>query len=109
MKPNDNQQICTTLEQSRMLQQMGVDCETADMTWCCSLWTPRTAYGEDGYCLFARPGITTSQDPDGTPAWSVSAMMKLLPKGTAVPCSDTPRDDVFRMFLKHLSDGKART
>ena len=103
MRANFNQQICTTLAQSRTLLQAGISPDTADMTWCRSLWTPETAYGENEYCLFARPGVTTSQDPDGTPAWSVSAMMKLLPKGTVVPCSDTPRDDVFDMLVKSLN------
>lgn len=75
----DHPVLCTTTEQSNRLLKVGINSETADMTWCNSAHTPQSAYGEEHRCLFAHPGITTSHDPTGTPCWSINALMNLLP------------------------------
>lgn len=76
----DHPVLCTSIAQSDALLKAGVDPKTADMTWLSSQFTPKCAYGEDHYCLFAYSGATTSQDPKGTPCWSVNALMNILPR-----------------------------
>ena len=74
------QTICTTLEQSRILRDLGLSAETSDMTWTSDIFTPKRIYGEDQYRLCCYPGAVTSQDPTGTPAWSTDAMLAQLPE-----------------------------
>lgn len=76
----DHPVLCTSLAQSKALQEAGIDPKTADMTWVHSPFTPKCAYGEEHYMPFCYPGAVTSNDPTGTPCWSVNALMSLLPK-----------------------------
>ena len=76
--------ICTTIEQSKKLIELGIDVNTADMFW---------ADGE-------RPAVwnnkDTSLDEMDIPAWSLAALFKLLPKcieGAEPSLIKTFRDD----------------
>ena len=64
--------IATSIEQGEELLNMGLEPGTADMAWC-----------HMGYCNRLLP--VNDMDIDGwekTPAWSLTALMNLLPTGT---------------------------
>lgn len=64
--------IATTLGQSKRLLEAGIDPKTADMRWEASPWRiPHLRYQNDITPLFA---------PEVTPAWSLSAIITLLPE-----------------------------
>lgn len=62
--------ICTTIDQSKKLLELGVDVYTADMYW----WSN----GESYYCEVMEDGDFYESDGH-IPAWSLSALLKLLP------------------------------
>lgn len=78
-REKDPQTICTTLAQSRTLEELGLSTGTSDMTWSQCRFTPTRLYGEEHYMLFCYPGAVTSHDPTGTPAWSTDKMLSILP------------------------------
>ena len=65
MKP-----ICTTVEQSKKLIELGLDIETSDMHW---------DFQETGYILIADELGYYHNDSE-IPAWSLAALFELLPK-----------------------------
>lgn len=71
--------ICTSLEQSKKLIELGIDINTADMHY--STWT---ILNEGEYILSPNQGETIEelQEDYGNqviPAWSLSALLKLMP------------------------------
>lgn len=62
--------ICTNLEQSKRLQSLGIDVNTADMYYDCN------SYGIQGKPEVAI-GTVWSKD---IPVWSLTALLKLIPK-----------------------------
>ena len=105
-REEDPQVICTTLQQAQTLVKLGVDPDTADMSWTKSPFTPKKLYGEDQYCLFSYPNASTSADPTPTPCWSVGAMARLLPAGMQFVNSkeESLRDIVFNTLVNYLSE-----
>ena len=105
-REEDPQVICTTLQQAQTLVKLGVDPDTADMSWTKSPFTPKKLYGEDQYCLFSYPNASTSADPTPTPCWSVGAMACLLPAGMQFVNSkeESLRDIVFNTLVNYLSE-----
>jgi len=75
--------ICTSLEQSKKLIELGIDIDTADMCW--SLFTVITNGNKDikQVLLPTSYGEVTKQPaPDfieRNPAWSLSALLELMP------------------------------
>ena len=72
--------MCTTIEQSKKLMELGIDTDTADMCYKCIV--------EDPYDLIVRPYsdwkeeyivLLRSGDAKVYPAWSLAALMNLLP------------------------------
>lgn len=71
--------ICTSLEQSKKLIELGIDVSTADMHY--STWT---ILNKGEYILSPNQGETIEelQEDYGNqiiPAWSLSALLKLMP------------------------------
>lgn len=71
--------ICTSLEQSKKLIELGIDVNTADMHY--STWT---ILNEGEYILSPNQGETIEelQEDYGNqviPAWSLSALLELIP------------------------------
>lgn len=71
--------ICTSLEQSKKLMELGIDVNTADMHY--STWT---ILNEGEYILSPNQGETIEelQEDYGNqviPAWSLSALLRLMP------------------------------
>jgi len=62
--------ICTTVEQSKKLIELGLDIETSDMYW---------DFQETGYILIADELGYYHNDSE-IPAWSLAALFELLPK-----------------------------
>lgn len=69
--------IATTPSQSRQLLQCGVDPKTADMFYQTPITVSQKRQGED--VLLIKKLDATLFDTD-TPAWSLSALLSLLPK-----------------------------
>ena len=79
--------ICTTIEQSKKLIELGIDVNTADMHY--STWT---ILNEGEYILSPNQGDTIEelQEAYGNqviPAWSLTALFGFLPEHTQVPSS----------------------
>ncbi len=65
--------ICTIVEQSQKLIELGIDVNTADMMW---------EYNPDKEVYWNKPTIIPIDSyifVNDIPAWSLSALMKLLP------------------------------
>ena len=66
--------ICTTIEQSQKLIELGIDANTADMVWVCGrLHTDGPKY------QVLRVKEEVSEPENYIPAWSLSALMDLMP------------------------------
>lgn len=62
--------ICTTIEQSRKLIELGVDVNTSDMYWWYNTEEKRNEASLIDYAFVS----------DDIPAWSLSALLGLMPK-----------------------------
>ena len=65
--------ICTSLEQSKKLMKLGIDVNTADMMW---------EYDSDKETYWNKPTIIPIDSyvfVDDIPAWSLTALEKLMP------------------------------
>lgn len=66
--------ICTTIEQSQKLIELGIDVNTADMVWVCGrLHTDGPKY------QVLRVKEEVSEPENYIPAWSLPALMDLMP------------------------------
>ena len=61
--------ICTSIEQSKKLIELGINIKTADMYW----W-----YSGNRYCVESMDDDDFNENSD-IPAWSLSALIKVLP------------------------------
>lgn len=61
--------ICTSIEQSKKLIELGIDVSTADMYW----WY-------NGQKYYAETKEHNDFQKSDIPAWSLSALLKLMPK-----------------------------
>ena len=80
--------ICTTIEQSKKLLELGIDVNTADMCW--SIF--KTSWGERIYTIVAYPMLPNQEKGiekihEDLPAWSLTALFGFLPEHTQVPSS----------------------
>ena len=66
--------ICTSLEQSKKLLELGIDINTADMFWD-TLFAKKPEAQVDNYHF-----IDEYDDEHRVPAWSLSALLGLMPK-----------------------------
>lgn len=68
--------FCTSLEQSKKLMELGIDINTADMMW---------EYNPDKDTYWNKPTIIPIDSYifiNDIPAWSLSALLKILPLPT---------------------------
>ena len=83
--------ICTSVEQSQKLIELGIDISTADMCW--SIFN--TSWGERIYTIVAYPMLTNqgkgTEKLEYIPAWSLAALLSIIPKYIG--------DSVFRMDM----------
>lgn len=89
---NFKSQICTNIEQSRKLLELGLKKETADMYWVnhLDLWMPVMLLYED------RP-----LDNNDIPAWSLHRLLAMMPKNIAID-----GDTAYPLQIQKRSDGK---
>lgn len=66
--------ICTSIEQSKKLIELGIDVNTADMFWD-TLFAKKPEAQVDNHHL-----IDEIDDENRVPAWSLTALLKLMPK-----------------------------
>ena len=66
--------ICTSIEQSQKLIELGIDVNTADMYW----WTYNKRY-----CREAMDDGDFNKESD-IPAWSLTALLGLMPKSICI-------------------------
>ena len=70
MKPEFNSQVCTTVEQSKKLIELGLKPETADMAWACIT--------KEGLTQWVMTLNTSKNKPNiDIPAWSLHRLMEL--------------------------------
>ena len=69
--------IATTIEQSKHLLELGLDPKTADCNW-------NTTFGDLSLC------IGQNKLPHAVPAWSLSALLEVMPKELEVGLFKTP-------------------
>lgn len=83
--------IATTIEQSKSLLELGLPKETADMSWYNSLFeekwflVPRTPNEVETTLL-----DNEFDDVEIIPAWSLSALLELMPKELEIALVKTP-------------------
>lgn len=65
--------ICTSLEQSQRLIELGIDVNTADMCYRIVAYNPNNTHVYQPYCFVG----TLESD---IPAWSLTALLGLMPK-----------------------------
>lgn len=104
--------ICTTIEQSQILNELGLDVNTADMY-----------YDVNSYGIQGKPEVAVGKVwSKDIPAWSLSALLKLIPNWTmdktdkvnltcnpyyhCESCYDEPIDVVFEMICWLLKSKK---
>lgn len=68
--------ICTSIEQSQKLLELGIDVNTADMYW----W-----YSGKRYYVESMDDDDFNKKSD-IPAWSLSALLELMPAGNILLC-----------------------
>ena len=66
--------ICTDIEQSQKLIELGIDTSSADMVYCVELYKEGWKYSNEPY------PIDGTLEEDDIPAWSLSALLQLMPK-----------------------------
>jgi len=106
--------ICTTIEQSKKLMELGIDVNTADMYW----W-----YGGKVYYVEAMEDGDFNKESD-IPCWSLSALLELIDNKAGIAkeygtwfsydngkshCGkhcDNPLDAVFEMVVWLLENKK---
>ena len=66
--------ICTSINQSKKLIELGIDINTADMVYCIELYKEGWKYSNEAY------PIDGTLERDDIPAWSLSALLGLMPK-----------------------------
>ena len=112
--------ICTTIEQSRKLVELGIDINTADMYWWYFKKDSRKRY-------FVGTMDDDFNESDDVPAWSLSALLDILPypslhstfmgwrcdsynkEGTSCifgEDADNPVDTVFEMVVRLKENNK---
>lgn len=65
--------ICTSIEQSKKLIELGINVNTADMCYRIVAYNPNDTHVYQPYCFVG----TLESD---IPAWSLSALLELMPK-----------------------------
>lgn len=76
--------ICTSLEQSKKLIELGIDVSTADMFYADLLVDGNHKYNlhpleSYGFKTFEETKLKVSEHLDFIPAWSLSALLELMP------------------------------
>jgi hypothetical protein len=105
--------ICTDIDQSKKLIELGIDLNTADMYW---------SVDEIPYYCYPVGDIVTdweyAQENGMLPAWSLSNLLELMPNGSKICKSDlgsyfchgvledTPLDAAFDMVVWLLENKK---
>ena len=104
--------ICTTIEQSQILNELGLDVNTADMY-----------YDVNSYGIQGKPEVAVGKVwSKDIPAWSLTALLKLIPNWTmdktdkvnltcnpyyhCESCYDEPIDAAFDMICWLLKSKK---
>lgn len=88
-----NTQICTTIEQSKRLLELGLDADTSDMCWLAKkLWGDDVEIPEEdrSYILSTDKddSFCSRYDVDCVPAWSLHRLIAMLPDMDRVCITD---------------------
>ena len=98
MNEEFNTQICTTVEQSRKLVDLGLDPITSDMCWLAKkLWGNDVEIPEEdrSYILSTNKddSFCSRYDVDCVPAWSLHRLIAMLPNVIYTTMLSVPIDD----------------
>lgn len=72
--------LCTDIRQSKRLQELGLNTKTADLSWYC-IDTNHKDYLNSGFTLKLEPYSDYEGIAGYEPAWSLTKLLKLLPRG----------------------------
>lgn len=92
-----NSQICTTIEQSKRLLDLGIKKETADMSWFRRSKNADFEYCTSSYTEWLEeilPIITDYTLQDIIPAWSLHRLIEISHYYDLYFCMDSPYDGV---------------
>lgn len=88
--------ICTTIDQSKKLLELGIDAETADMWW---------NIGAGGY---SNPSCVPVSDVD-IPAWSLTALLELIPESINDYTDNFSQLEITKKSISYVyADGRLR-
>ena len=94
--------ICTSIEQSKRLLELGLDPKTSDMSYS-EEYFGRDNDGNDEWCW--RLNACRFIDVEGIiPAWSLSALLEVIPKECEPDLQKSPISGVY--FAHWFADGK---
>ena len=88
--------IATSIERARKLLKLGLDSKTADMVW--------TISNSDLPMLLAYPIEDCNSWEDKIPAWSLSALLEVIPKECEPDIQKSPINGVY--FAHWFAGGK---
>lgn len=88
--------ICTTIDQSKKLLELGINAETADMWW---------NIGIGGY---SNPSCVPVSDVD-IPAWSLTALLELIPESINDYTDNFSQLEITKKSISYVyADGRLR-
>ena len=88
--------VCTSIEQSKKLLELGIDITTADMWW---------NIGIGGY---SGPSCVSVSDVD-IPAWSLSALLELIPESINDYTNNFSQLEITKKSISYVyADGRLR-
>lgn len=99
--------ICTSLEQSQKLMELGIDINTADMYWEERINLPKVVVGNYAlhiHCRATDKDYKKLTNPVLSPAWSLSALLAVLP--SVITRNDKPmlltleKADAYNLYYK---------
>ena len=95
--------ICTSIEQSRRLLELGLDPKTADMFWMdTNSVSPCLELIDDG--IFNHRNYLVRFPNTSLPAWSLSALLEVIPKECEPDIQKSPISGVY--FAHCFANGK---
>lgn len=100
--------ICTSIDQSQKLIELGIDINTADMCWC----SRKLQWGEIKETIIAYPMLPIQEKSEVfkyTPAWSLTALLGLIPESIDDNTDNFTQLEMTKKSISYVfSDGMLR-
>ena len=86
--------ICTSIEQSKKLIELGIDVNTADMCW---IAIDNDESFDGSWEVVPKNSSIIATDDKPMPCWSLSALLDLMPHEITIKVDNTP----YRLLVTH--------